>query len=418
MNSIKILKGHIIYTKEKDSFEVLEDSYIVVENKTVVGIFKVLPASYEGIDIIDYGNAIIIPSFIDLHIHAPQYVQMGIGLNLELIDWLNEYTFKFEDRFKDVDYAKKIYFHFADALYQNGSLRSCIFATIHNESTDVLVEELKRKKLGAYVGKVNMNQNAPKTLIQTTECSIRETKNFIKKHENNDLVKPIITPRFAPSCTSDLLKGLGELSMRKQIPIQTHLAETKREVEWVKSLFPESPNYSSVYKSHQLYGREKSIMAHAIYLEEEEREMAKHDNIYLVHCPISNMNLSSGIMPLTQFLDQGLKVGLGSDVGAGHKIGMQHTITSAIQCSKIRHVLNKEERILNESEAFYLATKQNGSFFGKVGSFEEGYLFDALVIKDNHLLMNDLSPLEQLQRFLYCGGSESIIDRYLEGEQI
>lgn len=418
MTPIKILRGHIIYTKEKKCFEVHENSYLVINNKKVVAIYKELPKRYKDMSITDYGDAIIIPSFIDLHIHAPQYMQMGLGLDLELIDWLNRYTFKCEGKFADVDYAKKVYPHFVEALYQNGTLRSCIFATIHNDSTKILVKELKKKKLSAYVGKVNMNQNAPENLIQTTEYSIRETEKFIEDNGDDDLVKPIITPRFAPCCTSDLLKKLGNLSIKKSIPVQTHLAENKREVEWVKSLFPQSRNYSDVYKRHQLYGNEKSLMAHSIYLDKEEIEMAKLENIYLVHCPNSNMNLSSGIMPLTGYLDQGIKVGLGSDVGAGHKIGMQHTIISAIQCSKMRYVLNNEERILSESEAFYLATKLNGSFFGNIGSFEEGFLFDALVIKDPASLINHLTPLEQLQRFLYCGGPDSIIDRYLEGQII
>jgi guanine deaminase len=159
-------------------------------------------------------------------------------------------------------------------------------------------------------------------------------------------------------------------------------------------------------------------MAHSIYLEEEEIALAKDRSIYLVHCPNSNLNLTSGIMPLTDFLDKGLQVGLGSDVGGGHEIGMSKTISAAIQCSKMRHVMNNEERILLESEAFYLATVVNGSFFGQVGSFEPGYSFDALVIKDADPLMETLTPLEQLQRYLYCGGPESIIDRYLEGRRL
>lgn len=418
MKNIKILKGHFVYTKDKDEFQVHENSYLVVNDKKVVGLYKELPKVYRGLSIKDYGNALIIPSFIDLHIHAPQYVQMGMGLDLQLIDWLNQYTFKNEAFFADVAYAKKVYPYFVEELYKEGTLRCCIFATLHLESTYVLVNELKKKRLSAYVGKVNMNRHAPDNLIQTTEASIQETKDFIHDHGEDALIKPIITPRFAPSCTSELLGRLGRLSCDKKIPVQTHLSETKREVEWVKELFPQCKHYSDVYKNHNLYGCVKTILAHAIYLSQDELEMAKDDNIYLVHCPNSNMNLTSGIMPLTYYLDRGIKVGLGSDVGAGHKIGMQHTITSAIQCSKIRHTRNEEDRILTLSEAFYIATKLNGSFFGLVGSFEEGYAFDALVIKDDHPLFKNLPPLEKLQRFLYTGDSDSIVERYLEGEVI
>ncbi|GMQ59985.1 amidohydrolase family protein [Vallitalea sediminicola] len=421
MTNIKALKGHIIYTEVKDKFEIHENSYIVIDDKKIVGIYKELPDIYKDIAVIDYGyNSIIIPAFIDLHIHAPQYLQMGIGLDLELIEWLEQYTFKYEALFSDVNYAKKLYPRFVNALYREGTLRSCIFATIHNESTKVLIDELKKKKLSAYVGKVNMNQNAPENLLQSTECSIEETKAFIDDNDNDEnLIKPIITPRFAPCCTSELLEELGELSTQKQVPVQTHLSENRREVEWVKSLFPDSKNYSDIYKKHHLYGNQKTILAHSIYLTDEEIDMAREDkNIYLVHCPNSNSNLSSGIMPVTYFLDKGINIGLGTDIGAGNKISMKDMITSAIQYSKIRHVYNEGERILSLPEAFYLATKMNGSFFGKIGSFEEDYYFDALIIKDPDPLISCLSPLERLQRFLYCGDSSSIVERYLEGEII
>jgi len=162
-------------------------------------------------------------------------------------------------------------------------------------------------------------------------------------------------------------------------------------------------------------------MAHSIYLDEEEMGMAKADCIFMAHCPNSNMNLSSGIMPVTRFLDYGIRIGLGSDVGGGHSLNMGNTITAAIQCSKMRHVLDPKERVLSESEAFHMATKVNGSFFesfGKIGSFEVGYQFDALVVKDPSPIMDTLKPLEQLQRFLYCGGVSSIRARYLNGNAI
>lgn len=413
-----VIKGHIIYTSNKEKFEVFEDSYMVFEDERIIGIYEELPEGFKLSDVVDYGNAIIIPSFIDLHIHAPQYMQIGLGLNLTLIDWLDNYTFMLEGRFADVNYGRKVYPHFVNALYKHGTLRSCIFATIHDESTRYLVEAIEEKGLSAYVGKVNMDQNAPVSLIQTAQRSIRETKEFIEDFSDGALVKPIVTPRFAPSCSQELLEGLGDLSMAYNVPVQTHLAESKSEVEWVKQLFPDSQNYSDVYVKTNLYGKQKTLMAHSIYLNEDEIELAKNSQTYLVHCPNSNLNLSSGIMPLTNFIDKGLTIGLGSDVGAGHEIGMNKTISAAIQCSKIRHVMNEEERILSESEAFYLATAVNGSFFGSVGKFEEGYSFDALVIKDSDPLMTTLTPLEQLQRFIYCGGPDSIIARYLEGSKI
>lgn len=414
----KAIKGNIVYTEIKEEFIVYDDSYLVYEEDIIEGIYEELPTDISSDNVIDYGSAIIIPSFIDLHIHAPQYIQIGLGLNLGLIDWLNKYTFKLEKRFSDVSYGKRVYPHFVESLYEHGSLRSCIFATNHDASTRVLMEELKKKKLSAYVGIVNMDQNAPEDLLVDAEKSIKITKEFIEDYQNNTKIKPIITPRFVPSCTKKLMDALGKLSMDYHLPVQTHLAETKPEVKWVKSLFPDAKNYSDVYVRADLYGHEKTIMAHGIYLEEEEIELAKEKNTYLVHCPNSNMNLSSGIMELTNLLDRGLVVGLGSDVGAGHEMGMNKTMSAAIQCSKIRHIINDEERILLESEAFYLATNVNGSFFGNTGTFKSGYKMDVLVIKDDDPLMDTLTPLEQLQRFIYCGGPDSIVARYLEGEFI
>jgi guanine deaminase len=207
-----VLKGNIIYTKERSRFEVFEHSYIVIDEGCVEGIYEALPQEWAFLEVKDYGKAIIIPSLIDLHIHAPQYMQIGLGLNLELIDWLDQYTFMLESRFADVNYGKKVYPHFVESLYQHGTLRACIFATIHDESTRVLVEALEDRGLSAFVGKVNMDRNAPPSLMQAAEQSLRETREFIEDHINGKLVKPIITPRFAPSCSEALMNGLGFLS--------------------------------------------------------------------------------------------------------------------------------------------------------------------------------------------------------------
>lgn len=413
----EVIQGNFLYTKDKDSFEIHEKSFLVIENKRIVGLFDHLPQQDQNLPRTDYHDAIIIPSFIDLHIHAPQYLQRGIGLDLQLVDWLEQYTFHSEMKFSDQNYARSVYAAFAQDLYDNGSLRSCVFGTIHNKSNQILVEAMKSQHISAYIGKVNMNQNGPKDLLQTTEESYQETIDFIE-HNEDSLVKPIITPRFAPSCSELLLKKLGALSQERHVPVQTHLAENKEEVAWVKELFPQYKNYSDVYFQNQLYGKEKTIMAHAIYLNDDEVKMAVNKNLYLAHCPNANLNLSSGIMAVTKYLDEGIHVGIGSDVGAGHSMSMAQCITSAIQCSKMRQLMYPKERVLSESEAFYMATKLNGSFFGKTGSFEAGFLFDALVISDPLYSLQSFTPHEKLERFLYCGGKENIIARYLEGTRI
>ena len=414
-----VLKGNIIYTPKPEAYSIYENSYIVIENKRVVGVFQELPDNIDPGTVIDYGEGLIIPSFIDLHIHAPQFVQRGIGMHLQLIDWLEQYTFIQESLFEDRDHVQSIYPHFVDSLYNYGTLRSSIFATIHDESNRYLVELLIKKGLSAYVGKVNMNQNAPDSLSQTSELSLSETEGFIQAYNNESLVKPIITPRFAPSCTKELMDGLGQLSAKYHVPVQSHISENKDEIAWVKDLFPEANDYTDVYDQSGLIGVEKTLMAHGIYLKEDELSRLNNEKTFLVHCPISNMNIASGIMPVTRYLDMGLQVGLGSDVGGGHEMGMNKSIVAAIQCANILYAFNHENRRLLESEAVYLATKMNGKFFGDdVGSFEKGYLFDALIIHNKDPWLNRGTPLEKFQNFLYCGMPDHIVARYIEGKAI
>ncbi len=434
-----IVKGNIIHTPTKDAFVLYENSYMCIKDGNCLWIKHELSPEEAiikddcgpgEITFYDYKDHIIIPSFIDLHVHGPQYVQMGIGLDLPLIDWLNQYTFRIEGRFADVNYGKKCYPGFVEQLYNGGTLRSVIFGTIHKESNEILVDELYKKGLCALVGKVNMNRFAPVNLTETVDQSVRDTYSFVEdlKIKDYPLIKPIITPRFAPSCTGELLEKLGGIANELELPIQSHLCETEREKEWVKDLFKDEliegkNTYSDVYHNHHLFGNQPTVMAHGIFLEERERELIKNKNVFLAHCPTSNMNLTSGIMPLANLLDEGILVGLGSDVGAGHTLSMNQVIISAVQNAKLRHVLYGDRKIL-ESEAFYLATKGNGKYFEEVfkgesiGSFEEGSSFDALVVKDDHPLMDSLTPLEQLQRFLYCGTSQSIKVRFLKGKLI
>jgi len=441
-----LLRGNIIHTPTKDAFEVVSNGFILVIAGKCQWIKETLPPtcevdfsqkvvrlnkdSNEVLPFYDYRNHLIIPSFIDLHVHAPQYIQMGIGLDLPLIDWLYNYTFRNEERYANVNYGKKCYPEFVNDLYEHGSLRSVIFATIHRESNQVLVEELHKKGLCALVGKVNMNRFAPVSLVEETARSTRETKEFIKFVQNLDdsNIRPIITPRFAPSCTPELLENLGALAKELRVPVQSHLCETKKEIAWVKELFEqqvskEESTYSDVYLTYGLFGQQPTVMAHGVYLDERDERLVMENNVFIAHCPTSNANLSSGIMPLAKYLDQGLNIGLGSDVGAGHTLAMNQVVIAAIAQAKILHIYS-ESRKVTESEAFYLATRANGKYFEQIfidetiGCFEPGASFDALVIEDTHMFIDYLTPVEQLQRFLHCGTSEAIKQRFLKGKVI
>ncbi len=414
-----VLRGHIIYTSTPEAYTVHENSYIIIEDNKVKGIYKALPEAYSTEEVIDYEDRLIVPSFIDLHVHAPQYSQRGIGLHLQLINWLNQYTFELESKFADLSYAKEVYPAFVQSLYDHGSLRSSIFGTIHDESNLYLSELIMKKGMSAFVGKVNMDRHAPDTLTESAQQSLEGTKAFIGALEKETLVKPIITPRFAPSCSDELMTSLGQLSIEKHVPVQSHLSENKDEIKWVKALFPLAKDYTDVYEMFNLLGKEKTLMAHGIYLDEDELARINKPQNFLVHCPISNMNIASGVMPVAKYMDMGIQVGLGSDVAGGHEMGMNKSIVAAIQCGNILYSQEKSHRRLLESEVVYIATKLNGRFFGEdVGSLEPGFIFDALVIEDKDSLSKGLSPIERYQKFLYGGEPSHIIARYLEGNAI
>ena len=370
MSSIA-LKGDIVFTPNKDAFKTYKDHYLVVEDGKVVGIFKELKEEYKNYPVKEYTDKLIIPGFVDIHLHAPQYPNLGLGLDKELIPWLNTYTFPEEAKYNDLEYAEKVYRRLIYDLWRKGTTSSIVYSSIHKEGTKLLMDLFIDSNLRAYVGKVNMDRNTIPELSEDTEKSLEDTEEIIKEYnDKSSLVKPIITPRFVPSCTEKLMKGLGDLAIRYDIPVQSHLSENTDEVEWVKSLHPEFKDYASVYNAYNLFGQTKTIMAHCIYNTENELDLMEKNQVYAAHCPNSNYNLSSGIMPVRKFLDKGIPVGLGSDVSGGHSLSMPSVMVAAIQASKMKWLeTNKELKPLTSSEAFFLATEGGGSFFGKVGSF-------------------------------------------------
>lgn len=341
-------------------------------------------------------------------------------MSKELIPWLNNYTFPEESKYSNLDYSSKMYKKFVKEVWKKGTTRIAVFATIHKDSTLQLIDIFEKSGLGAFVGKVNMNINCLDELLEDTYQSIIDTEEILKRYSSeNNLVKPIITPRFIPSCDSELLSALGELAFKYNIPIQSHLSENLGEIKWVKELQPESSFYGDAYNKFNLFGQTKTLMAHCVYSSDEELDLMKKNNVTAVHCPFSNLNLASGIMPIRRFLDKGISVALGSDISGGHELSMFKVIVNTIQSSKVCWInSNKEFDFLNLSEAFYLATKGGGSFFGKVGSFEKDYDFDALIIDDENLNHDNYSLMERLERFIYLGDDRNIVHRYVRGNLI
>lgn len=416
-----IVKGNIIFTKELGKYEIFETGYIVVEGKLVKGVFKEIPEKYSKLKILNYGHALIIPGFVDIHSHAPQFPNLGLGLDKELMPWLDSYTFPEEKKYSDSGYAKKVYSAFVRSLWKYGTTRSCVFATIHKNTTKLLMDLFAEAGLGAYVGKVNMNRNAPEYLLESSEASIDSTEELLEEYGHKyELVKPIITPRFVPTCSFELLKSLGELSKKYNVPVQSHLSENLSEISFVKKLNPKLKNYASVYDEAGLFGELPTIMAHCVWLEEDEIDLMVRKKVFVAHCPNSNSNLSSGIASIRKLLEKGLNIGIATDVSGGHSVSMMNAIASSAMVSKLKWLeSNKADKPLTTAELFYLATKGGGKFFGKVGSFEEGYEFDALIIDDCNLsIFKPLSIEERLEKFIYTGDDRNIKERYVAGKKI
>ncbi len=417
-NETLILKGNIIYTQTPDALTMLENGYIVSEGGVVTGVYAQLPERYAGAHITDYGDKLIIPGLADLHLHAPQFAVRGMGMDLELIPWLDKYAFPEESRYADPEYAAAAYGAFCAALRSGVTTRASVFATVHIAAADMLMRMLEDSGLATYVGKVNMDRNCAATLVETTQGSVADTEAWIRQSQQTyKNTRPIITPRFVPTCTPELMGQLGELAERYGVPIQSHLSENLYEIELVKQLHPQDETYSHVYRRYGLFGQQPTIMAHCVHLTDSEMDYIRDSGVLVVHCPESNINLCSGIAPVRRMLQKGLRVALGTDVAGGFSISMFRAVSDAIQASKLYSVfVDKDAAPLSLPEAIYMATKGGGSFFGSVGSFEPGYELDAVVIDDSGINgLTRLTLAQRLERAVHLSENSDITAKYVKG---
>ena len=414
-----ILKGNLIHTPTPDHFECMKQGYLVAVGNEIKGIFQELPECYQGIPVQDHGDALIIPGMCDMHVHAPQFVYRGLGIDLQLMDWLNRYAFPTESRFQDLDYAKIYYEAFANEMAKNGTTRAVIFGTIHAPATELLMDILEQKKISAYVGKINMDTLSPDYLCETAEQSLADTEQWIlDTKEKYKFVRPAVTPRFIPTCSTEVLSGLGKLAEKYNLPIHSHISEDIGEMEIVRGRYPEIDNDGAVYDSFGLM-TDKTVMAHFIYPSESELQLVKDRGVTIAHCPQSNGNVAAGIPPIRRMMDMGIKVGLGSDIAGGYSLCLFRAMSEAVYLSKFNWLqTDKKESFLTVPESFYLGTMGGGQFFGKVGCFKKGYEFDALVIDDRNLntSADKLTLEERIERVIHLADDRNIVARFCAGE--
>ena len=419
---MKIYKAHIIHTPQRERFEVIENGYVAVgADGRVSGVADSLETlGCPDAEVIDFGDRLLIPAMNDVHVHAAQYHNQGIAMDLELLPWLERYTFPEESRFSDAAYAERIYRRFVRDLWRVGTMRAAVFATIHTDATRRLMSLFREAGMGALVGKVGMNRNCPATLQESVADYVSGMEELIAASDDADaLVRPIITPRFIPSCTPEMLRACGELAQRYALPVQSHLSENLSEIELVRQLEPDSRGYGDAYRRYGLFGQTPTVMAHCVWSDADERRLMKEGDVMVAHCPTSNFNVASGMAPVRTMLDEGIRVGLGSDISGGHDLSIFRTMVYAIQVSKMHYQRSDHRQaFLSLSEAFWMATKGGGRLFGRVGSFEQGYDFDALVIDDACLYPDDYTLLQRLERFVYIGDDRHIAHRICRGREI
>lgn len=418
------IKGQICYSKTPSEIRAVKDGYVVCLEGKSAGVFETLPEKYKHLEIKDFGNQIIIPGLTDAHVHAPQFEFRTLGMDLELLDWLNTCTFPTESKYADIQHADLAYSEFVEELTHSPNTRAVIFGTLHVASTELLMDKLEQSGHITMVGKVNMDRNSIEDLQEeSAEASAKATLDWLEGIQGKyRRTYPIITPRFIPTCSDDLMCKLKDISDKYQLPVQSHLSENPGEIEWVQELVPKSKFYGDAYHKFGLFGEgAKTMMAHCVWSNDAEMELMKKNNVYVAHCPSSNIHLSSGIAPVRKFLEKGLHVALGSDIAGGSHTSILRAIADAIQVSKLywRHV-DQNDKPLTLAEAFYLGTIGGGSFFGKAGSFEEDYDFDAVVLNDENILPQrpDFTLLDRLTRLIYLSDNRNITGKFVRGKQI
>ena len=385
----------------------------------------------------------LFPGFIDTHTHAPQYPNTGLFGRSTLLDWLETYTFPMESSFSDIERAKLVYPRVVDRMLSNGTTCAAYHATIHVEATNYLVDVCKARGQRALVGRVCMDRMAPEHYRdESTEAAVRKSKSCIEHARKVDpegaLVRPVVTPRFAPSCKEETLLAMGELAGREQTWIQTHMSENPKEIELVHELFPHAKDYASVYDENKLL-TDKTILAHVIHFSEDELQLLRRRGAKVNHCPASNTCLASGVCPVRRLLKAGVEVSLGTDMSGGYSPSILEMARQAMSVSRHIAMSGEEEAKLSVEEALYLATMGGAKSVGLeevVGTFDESKHFDAVCVGLDNVTLDTTShdvangPLgpadifawqnwnEKITKWLYCGDDRNVERVWVKGKQV
>lgn len=412
----------IFDTTQTKQLRVFERGGLLIDNDGFIidcGEALQLKKLYPKATVIDHGaNSIITPSFVDCHVHAPQFEMMA-SAGFSLLEWLENHTFPTEAKYKNKNYAIPRWDDFCHGLLKCGTTSAAIYATSHTMATQKLFEAAADWGLRAHVGKVLMDQNAPENLLQPAGEALEDLEKLILKWQKHEFVRPAITVRFAPTSTPELLKGSGNLSQKyPHLILQTHLGETKDEIQWVAELFPNYASYTDVYlRNHLIHSR--SLLGHCIYLDDAEQKLLREGQSHLIHCPSSNFFLGSGLFPYAKYIGKDLNVALGSDVGAGWDLSMQNTARCCYEAQAL------QKTFLKPSELLFLMTRAGALALGyeDVGCFEKNFRADFVVhnTKGRSLVFERIqrctSAEEALSALLFLGGESTVLETYVQGQR-
>jgi len=449
MNNKKVIKASFFHSPEYGDIEFLKQALVFVSSDGIISkvirqddenYLKLLDKHSKDDYFFDFKDRILLPGFIDLHIHAPQWPQAGLALDDELSYWLNNFTFPLESKYQDLDYAREVYSDLVKTLLANGTTSAMYFGTIHNEATLELAKICASYGQRGFVGKVVMDDktmnpdfyrdNSTKEAIENTEKFIIDVQALAKDVFQG--VYPVITPRFVPSCTDNALLELGKLAKKYNCYIQSHCSESDWEHNFVIERFGKRD--SEVLDQFGLL-TDKSIMAHGNFINSEDADIFKKKKSSVCHCPISNSYFANAVFPVNQLKKQGLNICLGTDISGGFSPSLYDNIKHTVMASRmlndgVDNKLGADNRGTNNArvsvfEAFYLATTGGGVALKlPLGIFKEGYICDFQVIDINtpsNKLPNFLDNEEDkhlLQKILYLSTSENIREVWVQGKQI
>lgn len=405
------------------SHEYFEDGLLVVEDGKVVrnghaaDLLSTLPA---GTEVIEYKDALITPGFIDTHIHYPQ-TGMIASYGEQLLDWLDTYTFPTERAFADKAHAGEVAEVFLRELLRNGTTTALVFGSVHKESVNAFFEQAHKLDLRMIAGKVLMDRNAPDYLTDTAESGYADSKELIERWHGKGRLHYAVTPRFAPTSTPEQLTLAGRLFQEyPDLYMHTHLSENRKEIEWVRELFPERKGYLDVYDHHGLIGA-RSVFAHGVHLCDDECKRLGETGSAVAFCPTSNLFLGSGLFDLEKLEGHGVRVGLGTDVGAGTSFSQLQSLNEAYK------VLQLQGKKLDPFKSLYLATLGGARALyldDRIGNLQPGKDADFVVLdyKATPLIDYRLSQARSLEERLFAlmilGDDRAVKETYAAGVSV